>query len=342
MEKVCMTSPNCTGCGSFLTYSPTHQKLCCTHCGSTKEITSKPAQNLLKPYSSAYAITQSPNEDRHYECATCGSVVIIEDDQPKRCPSCGDHSLTEKRKGVFIPDGLLPFTLSPEQATSNFKNWIKKRKFAPTNLKKLARLGKISGMFVPAWSHNFTLSGSYLGEVSWEEQINKDKSITRRRSVSGPINETFNDVYASGSTQVSSATINALAPFLHQSAQEFASEYLLGFSGLDTDENAHTAHSQMIQQTKQKLENDLRSDLGRGKYRVEWLNLNVIPQNQTLRYLFVPIYASHYTYKKKKYHTYINGQTGTVTGKAPKSFWKIFGLVVGIVALVAGLAYLLS
>ena len=52
------------------------------------------------------------------------------------------------------------------------------------------------------------------------------------------------------------------------------------------------------------------------------------------------MWANHYSYKGREYHCYINGQTGEATGKAPKSFGKIAGTVLGILGGI-GLAVLI-
>lgn len=338
-----MNQNKCKGCGSYLIFSPENQILKCTHCENSKKIDNLiPSQNLVKSYSENYSITPKEDESRHYECTSCGNIMIIDDETRKRCPSCGDKALAPKRQGVFIPDGTIPFAISSIQAKTHFSNWIKKRIFAPNNLKKLAKLGKISGMYSPAWSYNFSMIGSYSGQVSWREQVSKDKYRTRTKLVSGKINENFEDVLTTGNNQISSETLNNSAPYNCETSVNYDSRLLLGFSGLDTNINPHTAHEEMIKTTTKQIERQLRLELGSGKYSVDYLNVSVKPTNEKLKYLFLPIYASHYTYKNKKYHTYINGQNGTTTGTYPKSFWKIFFFILGIITAILGLGALIA
>ena len=65
---------------------------------------------------------------------------------------------------------------------------------------------------------------------------------------------------------------------------------------------------------------------------IESFNIGLSVKSSTFNYLYVPIWANHYTYNGKTYHCYINGQTGQATGKSPKSFWKILSTVLGIAA----------
>jgi hypothetical protein len=48
----------------------------------------------------------------------------------------------------------------------------------------------------------------------------------------------------------------------------------------------------------------------------------------------VPLWLLTYTYGAKIFHVLVNGSTGRMSGEYPKSFWKIFFLVVGIIIFV--------
>lgn len=338
-----MNQTKCSGCGGYMTFSPKDQNLKCIYCEKTESLADiKPAKNITKEYSSDYKIQTREDESRHYECTSCGNIIILDDEARKRCPSCGDKALSPKRVGVNIPDALVPFKITSEEAKIHFKEWIKKRKFAPNNLKKLAKLGKLSGMYTPSWSYDMTLIGSYSGKVSWEVEVSKDETETRSKSVHGSINEYFEDVLVTGNNQVDSSILQNTAPYNIGGAYAYDSRLLLGFSGLDTNINPHSAHEEALEQSKKAIERKLRNELSRGKYSVDYLNISVSPINEKIKYLFLPLYASHYTYKNKKYHTYINGQTGTTTGKYPKSIWKIMALILGILAVVGAIGYLVS
>jgi hypothetical protein len=52
----------------------------------------------------------------------------------------------------------------------------------------------------------------------------------------------------------------------------------------------------------------------------------------------LPIWVTYYKYKDKKYDCYINGYSGLVVGKHPKSFWKILGAVAGFLAVAGAIA----
>ena len=48
----------------------------------------------------------------------------------------------------------------------------------------------------------------------------------------------------------------------------------------------------------------------------------------------MPVWLLTYTYGARVFHLLVNGATGRMAGEYPKSFWKVFFLVVGIIILV--------
>jgi hypothetical protein len=55
---------------------------------------------------------------------------------------------------------------------------------------------------------------------------------------------------------------------------------------------------------------------------------------QTFKHILVPLWLLTYTYGAKVFHVLVNGATGRMAGEYPKSFWKVFFLILGIVILV--------
>ena len=49
--------------------------------------------------------------------------------------------------------------------------------------------------------------------------------------------------------------------------------------------------------------------------------------------MLVPVWLLTYTYGAKAFHVIVNGATGRMAGEYPKSFWKVFFLVLGIIIL---------
>ena len=55
---------------------------------------------------------------------------------------------------------------------------------------------------------------------------------------------------------------------------------------------------------------------------------------RTFKHILVPLWLLTYTYGAQVFQVLVNGYTGRMAGEYPKSFWKVFFLVVGIIILV--------
>jgi hypothetical protein len=60
--------------------------------------------------------------------------------------------------------------------------------------------------------------------------------------------------------------------------------------------------------------------------------------DQTFKHVLLPLWFVTYNYGAKTYQVLVNGVTGEIAGKHPRSFWKIFFLVVFIL-MIAGIIF---
>ncbi len=334
----------CDTCGGNLQFNPNEAYMECEHCGNVKPIKRTPATrrgSLVRNYSELYVLEPQVVDNKTYLCSACGTVVSFEEDDVKRrCPSCGSIGLNHQERSVFVPDGIVPFGVNRESAVEIFRQWIANRKFAPRDLKQMAKNGKISGLYVPAWNFNCRLQTYFDADVTTTEE-HGEKFFTRHHYPNGVEEKTFANVLVSANNCVDDGMIDELEPFDVQKMVPYSSEYVCGFSGVDTNTDIHEKFAQIKSQKEDLIESTIRRKL-KSKYEmIESINFNHHMKNCSFSYTYIPIWANHYSYNKKQYHCYINGQTGKAVGKAPKSFWKILGLVGGIVAAIGILALII-
>ena len=86
------------------------------------------------------------------------------------------------------------------------------------------------------------------------------------------------------------------------------------------------------------IESDVRSRIGGDEQRVTQVATNY--SAVTFKHLLLPVYVGAYRFRDKVYQVVLNGRTGEVQGERPYSFWKIFFLVLFIVALLLIVALL--
>ena len=89
---------------------------------------------------------------------------------------------------------------------------------------------------------------------------------------------------------------------------------------------------------KSTIDSRVRSNiLGGYVYdKVAYLNVATRHDKVTYKYVMLPVYVGNFNYAKKSYNFFINGNTGKVWGKTPKSFWKILLTVVIPIGVVVG------
>jgi len=90
-------------------------------------------------------------------------------------------------------------------------------------------------------------------------------------------------------------------------------------------------------QKSMEIEQEIKNSLGYDYY--ENFTSDTSFYNVSWAYSLLPIWVCKFKYKKKFFNFMINGKTGNIKGKTPKSGWKIFSLVAGILA---GIGYYLA
>ena len=90
------------------------------------------------------------------------------------------------------------------------------------------------------------------------------------------------------------------------------------------------ASNQSQQQMHQALEQLCAAQIPGDTHR----NLVIHPtfSGQTFKHILVPIWLLIYVFRSKSYQVLVNGSTGKIAGKYPLSAWKIFFVVVAVLA----------
>ena len=80
-----------------------------------------------------------------------------------------------------------------------------------------------------------------------------------------------------------------------------------------------------------KVQQLIETDIGGDHQRISSVNTQY--SHLTFKHILLPMWVSAYLFSGKTYRFVVNGQTGEVQGESPKSGWKIFFLVMGILAI---------
>lgn len=328
-------------CGGEYSFNPESQKLVCSQCSAEAFIetdSAKPVKNIFTPTSEA---VKSEGKTSQYLCSTCGVRHRKVDDIPlKRCPSCGMKTLSNVSDFTFTPDGIVPFKITREKASKLFTKWIRRRPFAPSDLKKLFKLKKMSGFYFPVWALDFDVYTSYQGVRVTTRKDREGRERTRRRPFSGTRSDSFNNLLVNANKSIKKRIMQNLGSFNIESINVYDPAYLFGFSSVEKDVSLHDSMREVKNDAINEIKNRIKKEPEEGE--VQELSTDNRFSNERYCLCLLPIWATYYTYKNRHYECYINARTGETTGVAPKSGWKIFFLVSGLLGAAAFLGWLLG
>ncbi|MEO1335754.1 MAG: hypothetical protein AAFV29_08915, partial [Myxococcota bacterium] len=171
-------------------------------------------------------------------------------------------------------------------------------------------------------------------------RVQKTRSVRRTRwhSASGVVWCHFDDVLISGSRTLPEVLVDRLAPWDLQGLVPFDERYMAGFRAecyrIDLEAGFERAKRVMAQRIQRACEQDIGGD----EQRVE--RMSTQHYRVTFKHILLPLWISAYRYGDRTYRFVINARTGEVQGERPYSWAKIAVAVVGVLVIVALIAYL--
>lgn len=340
-DNIDVTTCKCPNCKGTSYFDPKTQKMKCEYCGSVFDMPKTEATFVIERNLSEL-ITQGSvwNEAEVYRCESCGAKQIVENQNVAHvCAFCGTKNIvkTEELPGLK-PQGVVPFKIDKEKAGQLAIKYVKKKFYAPKKFKQSAKAENLHGIYNPVFTFDAYTTSFYEGQLGKNyvtyryvdgRRIADHK--TRYFHIGGTQDDHFDDLLVQASSNISMDVIRQLEPFPTGNAIEYRPEYLLGYSASTYNKEGEDCWQECQRLMKERIE---RAILKNYDYDVKVsLNIQTNFSNQTYKYILVPIYVGHYTYKNKLYNFFVNGFNGRVAGKTPVSRVKV-GLTVFIVLLI--------
>ncbi len=326
----------CINCGSSVKFNPHKEMLCCDHCDSTYPISASKNAKLIRKYESDYTPQNNFNQSVFF-CNTCKSTHSVQTDKiSTRCPSCGATTLVKSQNETNTPDGIIPFKFAKDKASEIFFNWLHKRKLAPKNLIVMARNKKISSVYVPIYNLNGVAVSRYVATV---KKVHTDSSTDTIFSTVHTLRDVetlpIKNSVMSANSVVDSDLIDKICKIEPSDIVPYSLDYLFGYCAANTNISIQQAVENLNKSCINTGENIVRHKLKEKYDEIVHLHAETSLQNLTFSHLYFPVFMNHYSYKGKNYHCYINGITGEVVGKSPKSIGKIMAIAGSILAAIA-------
>jgi LSD1 subclass zinc finger protein len=352
-------SYKCGTCGAPQTLAPGAEALACAHCGAVTPIAPVPRAIVEHDFETARARVQRgpagglATGAREVQCKTCGarSVTTL---QARRCPFCDEPLVVEipPTADTILPDAVLPFAITKDDAAAAYQGWLRSRWFAPNDLRRRAERDGLDGVYAPYWhfdSDSLTRYTGSRGEHYWDEETYRDsqgKRQTRRvrktrwYPASGTVQVRFDDVAVCASSGLPRQRMAALEPWKLDGLRPFDGAYLAGFIAerYSIDLEDGWTHAQEIMEGR--IATAVRRDIGGDEQRIH--SMDVHHRGVRYKHVLLPVWVSSYRYRGKVYRVVVNAQTREVAGDRPWSVWKIALAVAVAAAVIAAIVYLIS
>ena len=345
MSAITYKCPNCDG---GLVFDPESGTYACEYCLSkfTQEDLEVESESETEVTESAES-TDSQQSATVYHCPSCGAEIITDETTAATfCFYCHNPIvLAGKLEGEYLPDGIIPFKITKEEAETKFLDWIQKKKFVPRGFYSKRHMEKMSGIYFPYWLYGCE-TDSYMNGTARDIRIwrigdieyTETKTFAIRRA--GKV--TFKHLPKTALQKAQNAMLKGIFPYEFGALEKFHMGYLSGFQAEKRDIDKESLSAEIRQQIQKYAEKRMRDTItGRNSFSVESQNHAIAEEN--FQYTLLPVWTLTYRQGNQIYYFAMNGQTGEVVGKLPIDNKKLFGLggiifaAVFIILLIGGL-----
>ncbi len=308
--------------------------------------------------SGAQDIQQDTNDVVTFKCSSCGAEVVIDTSESTqaRCHWCRNTlSVNQQIPNGSIPDVVLPFKVSKEEAKQQINNFVGKRKFfAHPKFTQEFTTENIMGVYFPYMVVDVNAHASMHGQG--EHQIRKyvRGSGNNQRvyydadlyevgrdfdlAINGLTVESSADKLDKHSSSKTNNVINAIMPFDIENSVKWNSNYLKGYTSEKRDTNIEQLRPIVDTQSKDIARfsaNDTLKEYDRG---VRWdsENLSVKGQQWKAAYLPVWLYSYRQVIDEKNsvlHYVAVNARTKETMGSVPIYMPKLLGISAAVEAL---------
>jgi DNA-directed RNA polymerase subunit RPC12/RpoP len=345
----------CPDCGADLLYEPKDGFLTCPHCGG-KEAIPKGAE-LVEERSFERYLQMRPQQLKQLaanalevQCQSCGATVTFTPPEVARqCDFCGVQIVAQAKSAdpTLAPEGVLPFSITSQQAGTALRHWLQSRWFAPNALKTFAQPDAIQGVYLPFWTYDTHTTSYYTGErgdhyyvtETYYETDDKGNQVARTRqvqhtrwhSVSGTIERWFDDILVPASVSIPQNRLEALEPWDLTELRPYDPAFLSGFKAQRYQVDLAKGFDRVREVCAGVIRGDVNHDIGGDEQRIHNVTTNY--SAITFKHLLLPVYAGAYRLNQKLFQIVVNGRTGEVLGDRPYSVLKIALFVAAILVI---------
>ena len=356
---------SCPSCGGEAQWNPAKKLLVCPFCGTTSpgqaELDTATGSEKIVEHDLVASLRGVPDSARGWQadktsvkCQSCQAISVFDAARVgQRCDFCGSTALVpyEEIKEAFRPESLLPMKISETQVRDSIRQWYGSRWFAPSKLKHAALTDTVKGLYIPYWTYDAQVhadwtaeSGYYYYETEYYTDANGKQQSRQVQKVrwqfsAGALDHFFDDELVPASRGVQPEMLRKIEPF--PSTTELA-PYNAGYLSGWVVERYQIDLVTAATLSRERMEREMYALCAQQVPGDTHRNLDVQDDysGQTFKHILVPIWLLTYNFGTQNYQVVINGYTGVIAGRYPKSWVKILLAVLGGLALFGTIALL--
>ncbi len=300
--------------------------------------------------SGAKNIIPDSSEIITFKCTSCGAEVVIDTASATsaRCHWCRNSlSLNHQVPNGMVPDVVLPFKVSKQEAENCIKAFVSKRQFyANPKFKKEFTTYNIMGVYFPYMVVDANAHGTFIGTGehqvrsytvkegdSYRTYYDADEYHVERDfdvAIEGLTVESSKDKLDNNSKDKTNNIINSIMPFDIENAAKWDANYLVGYTSEKRDVNVEDVDpivQTQVQDVTRFAANDSLTFYDRG---VQWQTQNVKVKGEQWKAAYLPVWLYSYQEvngdKKILHYVAVNARTKETMGSVPIHMPLLIGM----------------
>ncbi|WP_227487326.1 hypothetical protein [Nocardioides malaquae] len=277
------------------------------------------------------------------KCSGCGSDVVVNvaEATSSRCHWCR-HVLTvnEQVPNGAVPDAVLPFSVTRDQAVAHIKEFAGKRRlFAHRRFVKEFTPENVVGVYLPYMVVDSRASGSVQGVGEIETRRYTRGSGDNKRTVYDAdvyrverrVDFTVDDLTLESSSERASMNafvntnnvINTILPFDTKNAVQWNAHYLVGYTSERRDSDVSALVPALEHQLMSITRSEVQASTKRYDRGVRWESERLEVHGTRWVSMYLPVWLYSYYHqsagKAMVHYIAVNGRTGETMGSVPVS-----------------------
>ena len=316
--------------------------------------------------SGAQDIVADTNDVVTFKCSSCGAEVVVDtaSSTQARCHWCRNTlSVNQQIPNGAVPDTVLPFKVTKNDAKECIEKFVGKRKFfAHPQFRKEFTTDNIMGVYLPYMIVDANTHAKFVGQGEHQTReytvkhgdtestyydadlynVERDFDLT----IEGLTVESSEDKLNTNAKDKTNNIINSIMPFDTENCVKWDANYIKGYTSEKRDTNVSQLKGLVKEQSKDIARFAANKTLEYYDRGVRWDREDMEVKGEQWKSAYLPVWL--YSYQQKKgnssllHYVAVNARTKETMGSVPIHIPKLvmISILIEIIAFVA--AFLLT